>query len=268
MQVWRKDLSDGQTALLLFNGGDRAADISVRWKELLPAESAPWEEEEPRHPPCADRPDVGNCEVWAAAGECDRNPGFMRGACALSCRACPPLLWEGRQATALVRDAWEAEYAGLFTAFFTAPLVEPHGAAVVTVRFGPTVRLRHILEEDRLLEHDGRSRARPAVGRATLVAGGAAAASATVTAADAATGAPPRPAEETAAGIAREQQAGLEAPSWPAGRGGDNTAPDAPHQLSPLLAAPVAALCGFLFGRRTRGGVDSRRPRRGGRLEL
>jgi hypothetical protein len=266
VQVWRKVLFNGDTALLLFNAGDRPADIRVRWKELLAAESMPWEEEQPRTPPCADRLDMANCKQWAAAGECDRNPGFMRGACALSCDACPPLLWEGRHATALVRDAWEEEYARLFTAFFTAPLVEPHGAVVVTVRFGPVEHLRRILEEDRRQQLGRRSRASPEGGGATtLVAHGLAAAESIDAVGDGAAGVPPRPTEETAHGIAQEQPAGLEPRSG--SRGGDSGEADVPHHLSLLLAAPVAAICGLLFGRRTRAGVD-RRSRRGARLHL
>lgn len=29
------------------------------------------------------------CANWASSGECDRNPGFMRSACAKSCKSCP-----------------------------------------------------------------------------------------------------------------------------------------------------------------------------------
>jgi hypothetical protein len=42
----------------------------------------------PRKPGCTDR-DAG-CAGWVASGECTKNPGFMAGACALSCNACPP----------------------------------------------------------------------------------------------------------------------------------------------------------------------------------
>ena len=37
-------------------------------------------------PGCADS--VDNCGVWAASGECDNNPAYMRKSCALSCGAC------------------------------------------------------------------------------------------------------------------------------------------------------------------------------------
>ena len=57
--------------------------------------------------------------------------------CLRTCKACPPTLWErGKQATARVRDAWERETLGDFTAQFVARLVEPHEARVYRVRFG------------------------------------------------------------------------------------------------------------------------------------
>lgn len=37
---------------------------------------------------CEDSND--SCGAWAEAGECDNNPGFMRGNCARSCRQCTP----------------------------------------------------------------------------------------------------------------------------------------------------------------------------------
>ena len=36
---------------------------------------------------CADQ--HAGCADWAAAGECDKNPGFMRSSCEKSCDACP-----------------------------------------------------------------------------------------------------------------------------------------------------------------------------------
>lgn len=42
----------------------------------------------PPPPPklCAD--DHAGCEVWAGAGECESNPGYMRATCAGSCGTC------------------------------------------------------------------------------------------------------------------------------------------------------------------------------------
>ena len=37
-------------------------------------------------PGCVDSD--GNCEAWAESGECDRNPDYMRSACAASCGSC------------------------------------------------------------------------------------------------------------------------------------------------------------------------------------
>ena len=35
--------------------------------------------------PCESRDESADCAGWASAGECDRNPGFMRASCAKSC---------------------------------------------------------------------------------------------------------------------------------------------------------------------------------------
>ena len=36
--IWVKPLADGSTAILLFNGGKHAADLTVRWERDLPTE--------------------------------------------------------------------------------------------------------------------------------------------------------------------------------------------------------------------------------------
>ena len=82
----------------------------------------------PRVPECLDDPEKADCVHWAADGECTANPAFMEEVCRRSCGKCPPALYEGKQATALVRDVWEREYLGLHVALFTAKHVEPHEA--------------------------------------------------------------------------------------------------------------------------------------------
>ena len=49
--------------------------------------------------------------------------------------ACPPALYEGKQATALVRDAWEREYKGVYTAQYTARNLQPHEGRVFVLKF-------------------------------------------------------------------------------------------------------------------------------------
>jgi len=41
---------------------------------------------QPRERTCADKD--GNCKLWSGSGECDKNPGFMTGACPKSCGQC------------------------------------------------------------------------------------------------------------------------------------------------------------------------------------
>ena len=86
---------------------------------ILPDVAQRWARTVPRYPPCDDDPKVEACASWATSGECDRNPGFMKSSCPKSCDACPPALYEGKQATALVRDAWEREYKGVYTAQYS-----------------------------------------------------------------------------------------------------------------------------------------------------
>ena len=128
LQVWRKDLADDSHALLLLNGGAEAADITVRWSRDLPDVARRWSKQMPRVPECLDDPEKTDCVHWAADGECERNPSFMHNVCKRSCEMCPPALYEGKQATALVRDVWEREYIGLHVALYTAKHVEPHEA--------------------------------------------------------------------------------------------------------------------------------------------
>jgi len=266
VQIWMKDLSDGTTAFLLFNAGERPTDITVHWKDLLPAKSSPWEVEEPRMPPCSNRADVTNCEGWAKSGECDRNPGFMRGACALACGACPPLKYVGMQATALVRDAWEEEFIGLFTSSFTALLVEPHGCVVITVRFGPKEDLRRRIEEDR---RSSASRA-PRVdepGFRSVHGDGP-----RVDESRASTGLSTR---EEARPLPRGGGRALPTYDEPAllrsARNGDDESSLLLQHVPLILATPIAALCGFFLGRRTRSisSLDRRAKRGGGgRFEL
>lgn len=56
------------------------------------------------------------------------------------------LLYEGPQATALVRDAWEAEDIGTFVALYTAQHVESHEARVLLVKFGDAASLQAEME--------------------------------------------------------------------------------------------------------------------------
>ena len=139
--IWVKGLTDGSIAILLFNGGTRAADLTVRWERDVAGEAAKWAVDVEREPRCVNREEDKACDGWAKGGECDKNPGFMKAGCIKSCNACPPVIYEGRQATALVRNAWEQEDLGLFTALYTARHVESHEARVITVRFGRRAEL-------------------------------------------------------------------------------------------------------------------------------
>lgn len=155
--MWRKDLSDGTHALLLYNGGDATRDISARWNEVIADAAQRWAQTVPREPPCFDKGEAVNCKNWARTGECERNHQYMVTECMQSCGACPEPLWQGSQATALVRDAWEQEYKGIYTAMYTARHVESHEARVLVLRFEqPGDQQKQTLQK--MMQEDSRKR--------------------------------------------------------------------------------------------------------------
>lgn len=146
-QIWRKDLSDGSRAMLLFNNGGSPVDITMRWERDLSEAALPWRRSVAREPPCRDIHERKFCIYTARSGRCETDRDFML-ECMRTCRACQPALWNrSSQAAALVRDAWEQEDLGIYRAQFTAHLVEPHEARVYVVRF-----------DLRSLEHDAHKR--------------------------------------------------------------------------------------------------------------
>ena len=149
LSLWVKPLDDGTYAVMLFNGGARPADVTVRWSRDLANAAKPWLRETERMPPCADKPEVKQCGEWTKSGECLKNAGFMRANCRRSCDACPPAIYEGPQATALVRDAWEEEDLGTHVALYTARHVESHEARVLIVKFGEPSKLEAELKAHR-----------------------------------------------------------------------------------------------------------------------
>ena len=82
--------------------------------------------------------------VWPLAAD----PGFMKSNCMKACDACPPALYEGKQATALVRNAWDEEFDGLATAVYVAKHVEPHEARVLVITFGERAELEKRLKDE------------------------------------------------------------------------------------------------------------------------
>mmetsp|Transcript_37616 Transcript_37616/g.85405 ORF Transcript_37616/g.85405 Transcript_37616/m.85405 type:complete len:520 (-) Transcript_37616:720-2279(-) len=147
LSIWKKELADGTVAVMLLNSGAFPADITLRYNRDIPEIASKWWRLVPREPPCEDRHDAIECNGWAQDGECASNPGYMKGVCPKSCGACPTPLWEGRQATALVRDVWEREYLGIFTAMFTAKNVEAHEARVISLKFEEPVSVCIICSE-------------------------------------------------------------------------------------------------------------------------
>lgn len=166
-QIWRKDLSDGSHALLVFNRGAAPRDITTRWERDFPDESRQWARQVAREPRCFDEHEPKHCayevgfipcramrtphpDVLTSVAppraqarttrRCEEERDFML-QCMRACKACPPAAWErGRQATARVRDAWERETLGDFKALYTARHVEPHEARVLVVRFGVSTK--------------------------------------------------------------------------------------------------------------------------------
>eukprot|EP00908_Phaeocystis_cordata_P016890 Transcript_28209.p1 GENE.Transcript_28209~~Transcript_28209.p1 ORF type:complete len:537 (-),score=125.79 Transcript_28209:40-1608(-) len=144
-QIWRKDLAEAGThALLMLNRGNRTIDITARWERDIPEASKLWARSVAREPRCFDEHETKFCAYTArTTNRCDEERDFML-KCLRTCKACPPAQWDrGKQATARVRDAWERETLGDFTAQFVARLVEPREARVYVVRFGVPSAKQH-----------------------------------------------------------------------------------------------------------------------------
>lgn len=80
-------------------------------------------------PPCVDRDKTGACAQWAAAGECDANPSFMKMRCAASCDTCDMLDYKKRcpmaaNRTPAVPPGRMDETMGRALAYF--PELQPH----------------------------------------------------------------------------------------------------------------------------------------------
>ncbi len=74
LSIWVKPLSGGRWAALLFNAGERAADLTLSFKRDLAEGSKPWEREVTGlEPACEDS--LPGCKGWAQSGECLKNPG-------------------------------------------------------------------------------------------------------------------------------------------------------------------------------------------------
>jgi len=243
LAIWSKPLADGAHALLLFNGGEKPADITVRWRRDLADASRGHESHVAREPACSNAEKDATCASWARGGECDKNAGFMKANCQAACGACPPALWEeGSEATAAVVDAWEMEAEGRFTALYTARHVEPHEARALLVRFGAAAEGQAGGGEPSAPPHPaGRAQRRAAA----------------------------LPGKAVGAAAVAEPAAAEKAVWGSRGRFGPvdcTTDEDSflrAHAL--ILATPVAAVFGFLLGSRARG-ADRRRGPRGGAL--
>lgn len=84
-QIWAKPLADGRIAVLLFNMGDHARDITLDYARDLPDDADRWARDIALPAGCKDK-DKG-CAEWAKAGECTKNSAFMLDRCPRSCQA-------------------------------------------------------------------------------------------------------------------------------------------------------------------------------------
>jgi len=78
---------------------------------------------------CVNVHDEGECDHWASAGECDKNPGFMRRNCAKSCKSCG---WQDTYCEDKLEEPPALEGPGQITATFER--------AASFAEFGPTIR--------------------------------------------------------------------------------------------------------------------------------
>ena len=170
LQIWRKQLASDRHAVMLFNGGSNVTDITVKWSRDLPEVAQRWQRVVPRDPPCRDTRD--DCSEWIRKNaQCridlqSRTHALLKAGCMRTCNACEPArVRKGRYAVALVRNAWENEYEGIFGAQFTAKKVEAHEARVYVLRFEsqqvtPGSLMELMEEEDEIGKRTGGSRGR------------------------------------------------------------------------------------------------------------
>ncbi|KAK3255501.1 hypothetical protein CYMTET_35318 [Cymbomonas tetramitiformis] len=135
VEIWRKPLAHGRFAIMVLNGAAQQVRIRVSWSRDIGEAAHVWNREAAAvEDPCQDKDK--NCPSWAAGGECEKNAGFMMGACLKSCpNACDSPDDLGPQATALVRDAWMESNVGMFTGGMEVTHVEAHEARVYVVEF-------------------------------------------------------------------------------------------------------------------------------------
>lgn len=170
LQIWRKRLTGDRHAVMLFNGGSNVTDITVKWHRDLPEVAQRWLRSVPRDPPCRDtREDCA--ELFRRPAHCridlqNRTHALLKAGCMRTCNACAAArVRKGRYAVALVRNAWENEYEGIFGAQFTATKVEAHEARVYVLRFEsqevtPGALMELMEEEDEVSKRIAGSRGR------------------------------------------------------------------------------------------------------------
>ena len=152
LQIWRKKLHEDRVAVLMFNAGSSVSDITCVWNRDLSEIAKRWQRPFPRDPPCHDT--RSDCREWASqggGGKCwfdlqNKSHAEMKASCMRTCGSCPKAkVHKGKYAVALVRNAWEEEYEGVFGAQFTARHVEPHEARVYVLKFEEPKAPRHSL---------------------------------------------------------------------------------------------------------------------------
>ena len=138
VQLWRKDLAHEQVAVMVYNGGLNTTDVPLYWSRDLPKAASKWQRMGPRQPPCVDRRyDCASFGPFACLIYL-QNVSYMerKSDCMKTCNACQPArVRKGKHAVALVRNAWEREYEGVFQEEFIVRRVEAHEARVYVLRF-------------------------------------------------------------------------------------------------------------------------------------
>ena len=106
-------------------------------------------------PACVDRDKTGACATWAASGECEKNPAFMKLKCAASCNSCDWLDYKKR--CPMPPDRVPAVQAGEMAATFERAVADfGHLGPTVLSRDPWVLSFDHFLsgeEVDALLKH-------------------------------------------------------------------------------------------------------------------
>ena len=150
-EMWAKALADGSVAVLMVNRAEEPRDLPLNlemaWNGATRhGHGGGGAKARQGAAECVDTHDSRACEEWAAAGECEKNPGFMHNECKFSCGKCTSTRLSAVSVrvrgsggkgedtlTFAVRDLWLREELGEHSKAFMARNVAPHASVMLRI---------------------------------------------------------------------------------------------------------------------------------------